>query len=387
MPHDHSHLVSNSYILACISHSCRKIFSLRSVGFTTIHAYDRTDMGFSLMTRAALPMQVKRYGKPSFIAEFGPSSQGPYLHALDPTGIQLHNGAWGSLVSTGAGAAMSWWWNEVEQLGLYRRLQGAASLAATLPLTSYHWSRASQAPPASKGPSKGRPLEHVKIQLMLGESLSLAPPPATADRPSRVTRAAATDVAAAEHGSHAASASSSGGVDRGVDRNGTSGLGATGGRHPSWTPYMFVLWVRHANYSWMQQGGCHNARTHSTWTCEADRVSPLSPLPPSVMSLRFPRLNKNAIARAQCRWRTSLHNTTTGKPTPSHALTPASDAGGDPTGDGQQSSKPHGDGRRPGTSSASSTSSSMNDAAELSLVLPSITRDVAVVGRLRCRVG
>ena len=73
MPHDHSHLVSNSYILACISHSCRKIFSLRSVGFTTIHAYDRTDMGFSLMTRAALPMQVKRYGKPRFIAEFGPS--------------------------------------------------------------------------------------------------------------------------------------------------------------------------------------------------------------------------------------------------------------------------------------------------------------------------
>jgi len=65
--------------------------------------------------------QVRKanFGKPHYIGEIGADAGGPRGEE-DPTGLQIHDPMWASVVTGGAGAAMPWWWdNYIEPKNLY----------------------------------------------------------------------------------------------------------------------------------------------------------------------------------------------------------------------------------------------------------------------------
>ena len=58
----------------------------------------------------------------------------------DPTGIALHNGIWGAIVSGGAMTAMTWWWDDwVKPANLYRVFVGPSNFTVAVPWLDYHW--------------------------------------------------------------------------------------------------------------------------------------------------------------------------------------------------------------------------------------------------------
>jgi hypothetical protein len=90
--------------------------------------------------RAVAP-SARALGKPCFLEEFGAAYQGPYQHVLDPTGVGLRTGSWASLVGGAAGAAMQWYWAEMDSLHTYGQLAGAAAVSRALatPLLALAW--------------------------------------------------------------------------------------------------------------------------------------------------------------------------------------------------------------------------------------------------------
>jgi len=57
--------------------------------------------------------KLRTLAKPILIAETGYLGTADFnpLNEADPTGVQLHNAIWSSLMAGGAGAAMAWWWD------------------------------------------------------------------------------------------------------------------------------------------------------------------------------------------------------------------------------------------------------------------------------------
>ena len=111
------------------------------IAFTAAHGYGDGD--FAAAVWGMVTPRVAAHGKPAFLQEHGASWKGPLQHTLDSTGIGSHNAAWASAVGIGAGTGMSWWWNEVDTLNTYGRLQGAATFvndAIGDRLLAYTWS-------------------------------------------------------------------------------------------------------------------------------------------------------------------------------------------------------------------------------------------------------
>ena len=65
------------------------------------------------------------HAKPALIGEFG-RRKNEYAD-VDSSGLSLHNGLWASALSGGCGTAMSWWWQWIDENGLWRHF---ASLGA-----------------------------------------------------------------------------------------------------------------------------------------------------------------------------------------------------------------------------------------------------------------
>lgn len=68
---------------------------------------------------AAQQSRKGSWGRAQLVTEVGASSAGPMAEA-DPTGIQIRDPMWASLVTGGAGAAVPWWWDSyIDKNNLY----------------------------------------------------------------------------------------------------------------------------------------------------------------------------------------------------------------------------------------------------------------------------
>ena len=92
------------------------LWKLPEVQYTQIHCYDPADPSETL-SRWARDL-TSRYAKPMMVTEFGPGLDGP-APGVDPEGINLHNGIWGSLVGGSAGSALNWHWEFIDAFGWY----------------------------------------------------------------------------------------------------------------------------------------------------------------------------------------------------------------------------------------------------------------------------
>jgi hypothetical protein len=111
----HGHLVTTSFGNAAGDDA---VWSLPVMDFVQSHRYDQTDWA----AEAALHVGDQRtaHGKPMLFGEFGIRHDGEQTALLDPFGVHLHNGLWGSVMAGGAGTAMTWWWDSyVDPRGLY----------------------------------------------------------------------------------------------------------------------------------------------------------------------------------------------------------------------------------------------------------------------------
>ncbi len=139
-PYDH--LIDNSFLGYSDSGAAvRRMEDDARIAFTAAHGYGDGD--FAAAVWSMVTPRVAAHGKPAFLQEHGASWRGPLQHVLDPTGIGSHNAAWASAVGLGAGTGMMWWWNEMDALDTYGRLQGAGTFvreAVGARLLSYRWS-------------------------------------------------------------------------------------------------------------------------------------------------------------------------------------------------------------------------------------------------------
>lgn len=93
-----------------------EIDRLPQMDYVQTHCYGPRDLAAALAT---WQQRKAKYGKPHYVGEFGTSARGGE-ERIDPTGIGLHNGLWGSLLSGAAGGAMLWWWdNHIHPNDLY----------------------------------------------------------------------------------------------------------------------------------------------------------------------------------------------------------------------------------------------------------------------------
>lgn len=92
-------------------------WSLPEVVYTQIHCYDYADPSDTL-SRWARELNG-RFAKPMMVTEFGPGTEGP-APGIDPEGINLHNGIWGSLMGGAAGCALNWNWTFIDDFNWYR---------------------------------------------------------------------------------------------------------------------------------------------------------------------------------------------------------------------------------------------------------------------------
>lgn len=84
----------------------RSIDRLSGLDFLQTHLYTASDL-----VPPAVLQQAKKagYGKPHLITEVAADRMGDRSKA-DPSGLQVHDPMWASMVSGAAGAAMPWWW-------------------------------------------------------------------------------------------------------------------------------------------------------------------------------------------------------------------------------------------------------------------------------------
>ena len=86
---------------------------------------------------SGLRKYLNDYSKPSLTAEFGLTTTGANLSALDPDGIHLHNSLWATLFGGAAGAGLSWWWdNYVDPQNLYYHFAPVSAVAQEVPFNT-----------------------------------------------------------------------------------------------------------------------------------------------------------------------------------------------------------------------------------------------------------
>lgn len=94
--------------------------------------------------RRGLQAYLDIFGKPTLNGEFGIGASGAGLSTLDPTGIHIHNGLWGSLLSGGLGSAMSWWWDTyIDPKDLYYHFAPLSAFAGIIPFRERDYKPAS----------------------------------------------------------------------------------------------------------------------------------------------------------------------------------------------------------------------------------------------------
>jgi len=122
----HKHLISTSFAMMSGRDGIDQI-----TDWTQYHSYSDGGNRISIPDYAgwlagSISAMTSKYKKPNMVGEFGTSYQGPWVAPYtDPTGLSIHNEAWGSLVAGAGGSGFTWWWdNYVEPRNLYWRFQG-----------------------------------------------------------------------------------------------------------------------------------------------------------------------------------------------------------------------------------------------------------------------
>jgi hypothetical protein len=99
--------------LVSTSYGSPPIWNDANVDFTMTHMYGVAGNVLDFTDRIRRDTEANlKFGKPYILAEFGIDWQASDLK-WDPRGVGLnmHNGAWASIASGGAGTAMLWWWD------------------------------------------------------------------------------------------------------------------------------------------------------------------------------------------------------------------------------------------------------------------------------------
>jgi len=86
------------------------------VEYAQLHHYDSTDVGRSMAEWCRL--LTRENAKPLMVTEFGwwADWTKPFL---DREGVCQHNGIWASMLGGASGAALSWWWEHIDEWNLY----------------------------------------------------------------------------------------------------------------------------------------------------------------------------------------------------------------------------------------------------------------------------
>lgn len=100
--------------------------------FTQTHYYLNSP-NIERVLGGGIKSYLDEYGKPTMNGEFGIGLSST-LPQVDPDGIHIHNGLWGTLFSGAMGTGMTWWWDiYMEVSDLYYHFDGVAKVSAEIP--------------------------------------------------------------------------------------------------------------------------------------------------------------------------------------------------------------------------------------------------------------
>jgi len=115
----------------------REVDGLPEMEVVSTNIYSRRDMAQTGIWGTRY--MTAHYRKPFLLTEYGVGHHGGWL-TEDPTGIIVHNGLWGPLMSGSAGTGMPWGWGGwIDTLDLYRYWKPAAELVAGVPFAQRDW--------------------------------------------------------------------------------------------------------------------------------------------------------------------------------------------------------------------------------------------------------
>ncbi len=124
------HLVTTSY---ADDQSDPAVWASPDIDFTQTHCYVGTPWLERVLQKGNLKY-LNQHGKPTLNGEFGLDAQASGLGTVDPTGIHIHNTAWGSLFSGALGTGMTWWWDSyIAPKNLYSHFAGVAEITSKIP--------------------------------------------------------------------------------------------------------------------------------------------------------------------------------------------------------------------------------------------------------------
>ena len=124
------HLISTSFAQDFYD---PQVWNQPHIDFTQTHYYIETP-NLERALASGIRQYLDQFGKPTINGEFGLTTSGTGLSALDPDGIHLHNCLWGSLFAGATGAGATWWWdNYVEPKNLYHHFAPLAAVTQNIP--------------------------------------------------------------------------------------------------------------------------------------------------------------------------------------------------------------------------------------------------------------
>jgi hypothetical protein len=114
-----------------------EIDGLPDMEVVSTNIYTRRDMGETAAWGTHL--MTARYRKPFFLTEYGPGHYGHYAEE-DPTGVMVHNGLWGAVVSGSAGTGMPWGWGDwIHRQDMYHYWKAVTDVVADVPFCHRQW--------------------------------------------------------------------------------------------------------------------------------------------------------------------------------------------------------------------------------------------------------
>lgn len=116
-------------------------FDLESIDFASFHSYDYYDKFYYDKLSDELSSLFNKYQKPVFYGEIGIDWQsGNNTYNADYTGITLHQGLWGGMLSSGASANQWWWDSWIDRYDLWDRFRGASTYALEIDVANKAYS-------------------------------------------------------------------------------------------------------------------------------------------------------------------------------------------------------------------------------------------------------
>lgn len=115
----------------------QEVDGLPEMEVVSTNIYSRRDMGRTAAWGTRV--MTERYRKPYLLTEYGVGHRGGWVEE-DPTGVIVHNGLWGAVVSGSAGAGMPWGWDHwIDKQDMYHYWQPVADVVCDIPWCKRQW--------------------------------------------------------------------------------------------------------------------------------------------------------------------------------------------------------------------------------------------------------